>query len=105
MKTWTVDEIKDNLMKSDLWVIRGLLAIYNNQTSDEKSAGATRYENGIGFSGCDSEILSSFAKFYQERKFLSKKQIEIARKRIVKYRKQLVAIANENEQRKSLQTA
>ncbi len=50
------------LASSPQWAIRALLVIYSLQTSDEQSAGHTSALNGRGFSGRDSEILSSFAR-------------------------------------------
>lgn len=89
---WTEDEIRSKITTDPSWTIRALLAIYNNQTDDEQFAGTTKYKNNIGFNGVDAEILTSFVKFYQERGFLSAKQIAIAQKKIGKYAKQLLSI-------------
>lgn len=94
IRVWTKDEIKANIANNNNWLIRGLLAIFNNQTSDEQSAGTTTHDNGIGFNGVDAEILSSFATHYKLRGFLSPKQIQIARKKMLKYSGQLTDIAN-----------
>lgn len=91
---WTKEAIKARLLGSDLWLCRGILAIHARQTADEQACGATVEDNGVGFNGVDAEILSSFAKQYKERGFLSKRQIEIARKKMVKYSGQLANIAN-----------
>jgi hypothetical protein len=97
MKTWTSDEIKEKLLSSDKWIISGLMAIYRRQTDDEQSNGKTAHDNGIGFNSVDSEIMSSFAKWHKKNGYLSNKQIAIARKKIIKYNKQLTQIANQNE--------
>jgi len=97
MKTWTEKEVKDHLTRSDNWVIKGTLAIYRRQTADEQRKGRTAHNNGIGFNAMDAEILSSFAYFYRVRGYLTQKQIGVARKRLMKYCKQLTAIANQNE--------
>lgn len=99
-------QVAHNLTVSDKWLIRGLLAIYARQTADEQAADMTTDDNKIGFNGLDAPILSSFAKQVEEwektpanrRKYdspLSPKQIGLARKKMVKYSRQLVLIARE----------
>ena len=94
MTTYTPEYIKEMLNTNDKWLCRGIIAIYNKQTADEKEAETTKHSNGVGFSGCDAEILSSFAKQLLAGRSLSNKQREISRKKIVKYAKQLATIAN-----------
>jgi len=93
-KVWNKEEIRELLEKNDEMVRRGLLVVYALQTYDEKTAEHTKHENGVGFNGLDSEILSSFAKQLKTKGYLSPKQIAIARKKILKYAGQLVAVAN-----------
>jgi len=103
-KTWNKNEIKRNLQKDDLWVIRGVLAIYNRQTSEEQQIQDTKEHNGVGFNGVDGHIMSSFAEQIRQwesnpspqkyRTPLSVKQLQIARKKIIKYSGQLTKIAN-----------
>ena len=98
--------IKHNLANSTQWLLRGILAIYSRQTSDEKSAQMTKHHNEIGFNGLDSGILSSFAEQIMRweameprfRKYdcpLSPKQLQIAQKKMSKYAGQLLLIAME----------
>lgn len=94
-KVWTAEEIKNNIMASDKWAIRGLLAIYNRQTEEEKIAEETMEWNNVGFNGVDSKFMSSVAKFFLARNYLTEKQIYNVRKRLVKYCGQLAKIANE----------
>lgn len=96
MKTWTKQEIKLNIAMNDAWVIRGMLAIYACQTASEQNSGETQEDNGIGFNGVDAFILSSFCEQYKVRKSLSPKQMEMARKKMMKYSNQLAKIANNN---------
>lgn len=93
-KIWDAKTIKQNLVASDKWAVRGLIAIYDFQTVDERNSNLTVHKNGVGFNGCDSEILTSFAKFYLDRGFLSPKQMTILKKKIQKYSGQLCEIAN-----------
>ena len=100
IKIWTQAEIKDNLAEHDVWVTKGVVAIYNYQTADEQACEETKDHNGVGFNGVDGHIMSSFAKQinnFRPGKFrspLSKKQMTIARKKIMKYSGQLTKIAN-----------
>lgn len=96
-KQWTVDEIKALLKRNDRAVERGILAIYGLQTEDEQYNKETRMHNGVGFSSFDSKILSSFAQIIQSKRPLTRKQMEVARNRILKYSKQLLMIVKEKQ--------
>ena len=67
-----------------------LLAIFQYQTEQEKSANATSEHNGVGFSGVDAEILSSFAKQFIAKGKLSDKQVSLLLKKMPKYAVQLI---------------
>ena len=88
-KIWKKDEIKELLQTNDRAVLRGLVAVYSLQTKDEKALAETVEHNGVGFSGFDAEILTSFAKQVQEQGKLTDRQMEVARKRVLKYAGQL----------------
>jgi hypothetical protein len=94
MKVWTKNEIKGLIESRDDAVVRGMLRIYDLQTESEKVFGDTHANNGVGFSGVDGEIMSSFVEFYNKANFLSYKQMKIARKKMLKYAGQLTKIAN-----------
>lgn len=106
----TKDEIRDFVKKqlgtNKAWAIKGLLKIFEYQTEDEQEFETTREYNGVGFTGVDAEILSSFAKQYIKRRFLSPKQMTILYKKMPKYWMQIIKIADkrklEIEIRKSL---
>ena len=85
MKVWTKEEIKGLIESRNDAVIRGMKRIYDLQTEDEKENGGTYYNNGVGFSGVDGDIMSSFVEFYNKSGFLSPKQMKIARKKMLKY--------------------
>ena len=93
-KKWTKDEIKRLLETNNVAVLRGMLRIYDLQTNDEKAVDETKYNNGIGFNGVDGYIMSKFSTFYNERKYLTEKQFNMAKKKIMKYAGQLTKIAN-----------
>lgn len=88
--------IRHNLTTSDRWLTRGLIAIYNQQTADEQNAQTTAYHNNMGFGAIDAEILSSFAQQYITTGYLTVKQLEITRKKMIKYAGQLYCLANNN---------
>ena len=93
-KKWTKDTIKEMLERNPKAVTKGVLAIYRNQTRDEQSTQSTNHNNGIGFTGADAGILSSFAEQLLNGRNLSTKQFAIAQKKIMKYAGQLARIAN-----------
>jgi hypothetical protein len=77
---------------------RAILAIYAYQTATEKVDQATEEDNGVGFTGADAEILSSFAagiirSRYCDGDRLSLKQDQIAARKLAKYAGQLLRIA------------
>lgn len=95
-KVWGKDDIKNLIATKEQAVYRALLLIYSKQTASEQAIDATTDNNGVGFSGLDAEILSSFAKFYKRTGFLSEKQIAIARKKLPKYWKQILTDMKNN---------
>lgn len=92
---WTKEDIKIKLQTSDAWLLRGLMAIYDYQTSQERSTMTTQEDNGVGFNGVDAFILSKFAEDYKKYNSLSVKQTALARRKMVKYAGQLARIAKE----------
>lgn len=108
-KAGRIGYIKQQLINNDRWLIRGLLAIYDRQTREEQSAMVTRDHNGVGFTGIDGEILSSFAQQVIRKggiaiskdlsadcsvnRFFSDKQVPILRRKMVKYARQLAEIS------------
>lgn len=91
---WFEPEIRKLIETNDAMVERSVLKIYACQTTDEQMTGETRHSNGVGFSGCDAPLLTSFAQWLESGKHLTPKQMIYARKKIAKYSKQLTAIAN-----------
>jgi hypothetical protein len=102
----TVEDMRQALETNDRILCGAVLALYKCQTADEQQSQATRHENGMGFNGTDANILSSFAEQIRQRKeqeragtlptgygLLSPKQIELARKKMPKYAKQLLRLA------------
>ena len=90
---------QENLRTNPQWAIRGLMRVYKEQTASEKEAEATRENNGVGFTGTDAEILTSFAKQVERDNGryplpLSPKQLAILFKRMPKYAGQLYRLTH-----------
>ena len=94
-KVWTKEEIKLKLGTDPRWAIRGLVRIYEYQTSQEQSSEHTIESNGVGFNGTDGTILTSFAKFYLKYNRLSDKQMVYVFKKMPKYAGQLLRLISE----------
>ena len=86
--------LKAKLAQDERWALRALTTVYKNQTADEQNAQATLEHNGIGFSGPDAEILSSFAQQYQRRGRLSPKQMNLLKRKIPSYAGQVARMAD-----------
>jgi hypothetical protein len=93
-KAWSESEIKEMLDSNDKAVWRAVWRLFERQTEEEREIGATVKNNSKGFNAFDAPILSSFAKQYQKFGRLTQRQTDLARKKIRKYIKQLVEIAN-----------
>lgn len=93
-RTWTEDEIKNLIQTNDKVLYGALKKLYACQTAEEQNAGHTVEYNGKGFNGVDAPILSSFCEFLNKTGFLTPKQRIIARKKLIKYNKQLTVLAN-----------
>ena len=100
------DFIREAVAKSEAWALRGLWVIYQNQTADERNAKVTTHQNGIGFTGADADLLTSFCHQLEKRgfkgnlpknvpasAFLSPKQLVYVYKKMPKYARQLVDAA------------
>ena len=92
-KAQLVSMLKTQLATRPQQAIKGLMRIYANQTESEQSSGEVIVNNGIGFVGVDSEILTSFAKQYERKGSLSEKQMTILYKKMPKYAEQLISAA------------
>ena len=87
--------VKSKLGTSDNWAKTALLRIYDYQTNEEQRDGYTKVYNGVGFTGCDGEILSSFAQQLLTKGYLSPKQTILVKRKMPKYWSQIVGLSNE----------
>lgn len=84
--------LRDKLATDKSWALWGLATIYQYQTEDEKLDQQTIEDNGVGFSGVDAEILTSFAQQFENKGWLSEKQHALLAKKIKKYARQLCKV-------------
>lgn len=82
------------ITESQIFAERAVVALWKRQTFAEQASEATHEKNGRGFNANDANILSSFAEWINTGRKLTPKQLEVARKRLRKYCKQLSRIAN-----------
>ena len=90
-KEQLVEALKKQIANSDNQALKALKTIYANQTYDEKRDQATEHNNGIGFSGKDAKILSSFAQQLEYKGSLSSKQMAIVKRIMPRYARQLIS--------------
>jgi hypothetical protein len=88
--------IQGLLLTNDRALERAIFRVYQNQTANEQRTEQTTESNGVGFSGIDAEILTSFAKQLIRGRTLSPKQLIIARLKMPKYWKQLLAFMHDH---------
>jgi hypothetical protein len=91
------DYIKMMLTTNDKWLAGALIKIFNMQTREEKSSESTSEDNGIGFTGVDAYILTSFSKQLLGKGTLSKKQVDMLRKKMPKYWAQIYRISDKDK--------
>jgi len=89
--------VRGKLANDTRWALHGLTKIFEFQTTEEQEYETTSEYNGVGFTGVDGEILSSFAKQYNRRKWLSEKQMAILMRKMPKYWKQIISISDEDK--------
>lgn len=91
-----VTMIKNLIKVSRPWRYWVLLFIYSQQTIEEQEARATIKLNGVGFTGVDAEILTSFAFQHKEHGRLSDRQEEILKEKLPKYAAQIERLLRDN---------
>lgn len=86
--------IRQQLENNPDWAKRALMRIYENQTEAEKVTGETVEYNGVGFTGVDANILTSFAEGLKKYGSLTVKQMVLLHKKIGKYANQIYNITD-----------
>jgi len=102
----TKKEVKEFVRKqlgtNSKWALKALITIYDHQTAHEQNIGATTEYNGVGFSGIDSEFLSSLAVKYIQYGELTDKQMTYVFKYMPKYWRQIIAVSDQNKLREAI---
>ena len=83
---------------------RCLLRLYKNQTEQEQLNATTTENNGIGFNGTDAYILTKYVEQLKKGFHLTEKQINLTRRKMIKYAKQLVVTNLSGQYRPPLNT-
>lgn len=97
MEPWTKPRIIALLQTNDRAVERALLALHQAQTPAERAERATIEANGRGFNSVDAWLCSTLAQRLAGGHALTKGQLAIARRRVLKYSGQLLKIAQAKE--------
>jgi len=77
---------------------RGILAIYERQTADEKAESRTKHHNNIGFDGIRGKRGSYYARWLLAGKHLTGQHYSRAKDIVLYHAGQLARIANEKAQ-------
>jgi hypothetical protein len=114
-----IEHFKAKLATDPKWAVQGLLRIFRNQTADEQAMASTVEDNGVGFTGCDAHILTSFANQVKRKQAecaakgwqikwewaLSRKQMALLHKRMPKYAAQLLSCSDQTKADKLAEAA
>jgi hypothetical protein len=90
---WNEAKIKNLLNSNDLAVERAIIAIYDRQTQDEKSASDTKHRNGRGFRSNHASKGSYYARWCLSGRRLTGHHLANARKIALHYVRQLAEVA------------
>ena len=88
--------IRERITTNPKSAVKAMFRIYEYQTADEQNNGSVTHNNGVGFAGTDSEILTSFCKQYMKYGRLSDRAMSLVFKKIGKYAGQLTRLAIQN---------
>lgn len=79
------------------WAATALIAVWKRQTAEEQRIKSVIFSNGKGFNSCDVFILSKISEYCLSTHRLTDRQWAIVRRRLPKYWKQLLEIAEQNK--------
>jgi hypothetical protein len=94
---YSENEIKEMILKSNIAVERGIVAIWKRQTLEEKRTKSVRNYNKVGFSAFHVKRGSYYAGWINRGNHLTGKHIELGRNLILHYVTQLTKISNKEE--------
>ena len=92
---WTKERVRKELKRNPKAVTRGILALYDRQTDDERVNRATSSSNGMGFNSHDAAFLSSLAMQIYKKGFLTEEQLKKGRESMLKYSGQIARLVED----------
>lgn len=95
--------VRMKLANDPRWATQALVRIYERQTRSEQQSGHTIDRNYKGFSGKDAELLTSFAKQYLAKGFLTINQMPWLHRKIKHYSRQVIECSNQAKLLESFQ--
>jgi hypothetical protein len=96
-KKLKTEYVRNKLASDQKWALRSLVIIMGFQTDDEQMTGHAYHDNNEGFTGADSEFMTSLATQYKSRGSLSPKQIVHVMKKMKKYSRQVMTVIDEKK--------
>lgn len=88
----TYNELSKLIDSSDEWAVGALVRLYQFQTQDEQQAHRTDHLNECGFNSFDAGVLSSIAEYYQNKGYLTPRQLMLIKSALKKYINQLLRV-------------
>jgi len=98
-----INYIKYKLNNDKQWLERGIVAIFEKQTTVEQRVGASLQSNDVGFNGYDANLMSHYAVKIIRGGHLWGAQYNEARAKMLKYAGQLANIAIQKKTNESTQ--
>lgn len=89
---WTKEGVLDLLVTNDAAVERAVIVLTDRQTLDERAAGQTRWQNGVGWNAYDASYGTYLARWIKGGRHLTGKHLDRARKMVRKYAGQLLEV-------------
>src|ERR1035437_7423477 len=101
-KIQAISFVKVILSTNDIWAKQGCLAIWNQQTSEEKTKHLSiSGHNGCGFGKIDAPIMTHLAcKLRQHRETIE--DLQLLKRKLSKYAKQLICLSYDKDKYKNL---
>lgn len=95
--------LKDLVKSNDKALLRAIVLVYDNQTTEEKNKGESIEDNCVGFSKVDAYEMGKIAQKIKRGEELTKGELAKSRNKMQKYWKQLMIISKRNAEAKKLQ--
>jgi hypothetical protein len=100
IKVWTEDEMAARIGTMPVKaLIKPLKRLWDRQTASEQAMNETTDSNGVGFNAYDAPFAGRMIESFEQYKNFTPRMAISIRKMLKKYRKQLVEIANQVEQK------